>query len=145
MKNIPSNKLGKAVYDVRSVDAQKGAYLKQKKYVSKENVLVVQDFTQLVVFNTFNVDLIFVDDHWFLAEAWKSFVEAGAIASAKKINIWIDGGGQHFKSTATLTFFLPTTKGGRKTNSNQFLSFLSRTFWLRHRGVTCQSEIMLNV
>lgn len=44
-------------------------------------------------------------DHWFLAASWKDLITREPVASAKTINVWSDGAGQHFKSTPTITFF----------------------------------------
>src|SRR5690606_25957164 len=45
------------------------------------------------------------NDYWFMIEAWKQLVELPQFQGVEIINIWSDGGGKHFKTTPTITFF----------------------------------------
>jgi len=117
--------------------AQGAAYLLEKERIVKgedpDEILVLQDFTQLQVQSTFYQDLIIVfyshkegglstkyfhfvgetaqkNDIGFVISAWKTLIKEGHLAKKSKITIYSDGGPKHFKITACMSFFADLQK-----------------------------------
>ena len=111
-------------------------YLKTKRDLinNKEEgtVIVIQDFTQIKVQETFFQDLIICfylydaneddklkrvyrhfiapnsrvkNDCLFVFGVWKQMVQSGVFNGYNKVTVFSDGGPKHFKMTGTMTFF----------------------------------------
>ena len=113
---------------------QKLEYLKMKAQLSTgeipDTVIVIQDFTQIQTADSLMQDFIvtiyrvdddddkkfyhlfehFVsrsskNDYTFVVACWFKLFDKGLFTGIKKIIIWSDGGGKHFKISVTLDFF----------------------------------------
>lgn len=104
----------------------------------KEEIIIVQDFTQLQVQRTFYQDLIIAaytynqnivgglecivthfvasssrekNDVNFVIRAWVHLILNGHFAGFKEISVFSDGAGKHFKATSMMTFMGWLQKG----------------------------------
>jgi len=132
---------------------QQGQYYLQKKNLliteRRQNVvMIIQDFTQILVQSTFYQDLIIVfykfdanavgnlhrrynhfvaptsdtsNDGNFVARCWKHLLDHGMLTPFDEIHILSDGGGKHFKTTAMMNFFgILQMASGKKIEYNFF-------------------------
>jgi len=119
---------------------QGAAYKSAKERIAlgedPNEVLILQDFTQLQVQSGFYQDLIIVfyyhnpnaeqgigikyfhfvgeseqkNDIGFVISAWKSLIKEGQFNGISRITIYSDGGPKHFKITSCMSFFADLQK-----------------------------------
>jgi len=127
-------KLAKAKGHPERIKAQHTSFRETKDKLAAgllpDTLILLQDFTQLQPQSGFNQDLILTFmshdigatdkikrefDHWiadkekndlyFVVSVWEHLLSTGRLKNFKHIEIWSDGGGKHFKCSATMHYF----------------------------------------